>query len=260
MELTNALFEQDGPVAVLTINRPKALNALDAETLRELLRAVREIRRDSAVRCLIITGAGDKAFVAGADIAAMSKMSPVEAREFARLGQRLTTAIEDLHVPVIAAVNGFALGGGMELAMSCDLVLASEKARFGQPEINLGMIPGFGGTQRLPRRIGPHRARELIYGGEMIDAETAREWGIVTKVVASQDLLAEAKALAARLATKAPVALAQCKLAIQQGLQVDLESGLRLEAEAFALGASTDDAREGMRAFLDKRPAKFTGR
>lgn len=161
---------------------------------------------------------------------------------------------------MIAAVNGFALGGGMELAMACDLVVASEKARFGQPEINLGIIPGFGGTQRLARRVGAPRAREMIYGGEMIDAETARQWGIVNRVVKVEELLAEARKLAAALAAKAPVALAQAKLAIQRGLDVDLENGLRLEAEAFAVAFSTEDRTEGMAAFLGKRAAKFSGK
>ena len=161
---------------------------------------------------------------------------------------------------MVAAVNGFALGGGMELAMACDLVVASEKARFGQPEINLGIIPGFGGTQRLARRVGLPRAREMIYGGEMIDAETARQWGLVNRVVTPEALLPEARKLAAALALKAPIAIAQAKLAIGHGLDVDLESGLRLEAEAFAVTFSTEDRTEGMAAFLEKRPAKFGGR
>ncbi len=260
MPYENIRHETEGTVGVLTIDRPKALNALDITTLRECLRCLRDLRRQGAVRALIVTGAGDKAFVAGADIAAMSGMSVVEARDFSRLGQRLTSAIEDLPVPVIAAVNGFALGGGMELAMACDLVLASEEARFGQPEINLGILPGFGGSQRLARRAGPHRAREMIYGGDMIDAETARQWGIVNRIVKPEELLPEARKLAERIAAKAPVALAQAKLAIRHGMDVDLESGLRLEAESFAVAFSSEDAREGMRAFLEKRPAKFGGK
>jgi enoyl-CoA hydratase len=256
----NTRYQADGAVGRLTIDRPKSLNALDAATLKECLRRLRDLRRQGAVRCLVLTGAGEKAFVAGADIAAMSKMSVVEAREFSRLGQRLTSAIEDLPIPVIAAVNGFALGGGMELVMACDLVLASEKARFGQPEINLGILPGFGGSQRLARRAGPHRARDMIYGGEMIDAETARQWGIVNRVVKPEELLPEAQKLAEKLAAKAPVALAQAKLAIRHGADVDLESGLRLEAEAFAVAFSSDDAREGMSAFLEKRQASFKGK
>ena len=256
----NIRFEAADSIGVLTIDRPKSLNALNPETLREILRCLRDVRREGTLRALIVTGAGEKAFVAGADIAEMSKMSVIEAKEMARLGQRVTSALEDLPIPVIAAVNGFALGGGMELVMACDLAIASEKARFGQPEINLGIIPGFGGTQRLARRVGAPRAREMIYGGDMIDAETARQWGLVNRVVKPEDLLTDARKLAATLATKPPVALAQAKLAIQHGLDVDLENGLRLEAEAFAVTFSTEDRTEGMAAFLTKRPAKFTGR
>jgi enoyl-CoA hydratase len=244
----------------MTIDRPKALNALDPATLREILRCLREVRRQPTLRALVVTGAGEKAFVAGADIAAMSVMNVLEAKEMSRLGQRATSAIEDLAQPVVAAVNGFALGGGMELAMACDLVVASERARFGQPEINLGIIPGFGGTQRLARRIGAPRAREMIYGGEMIDAQTAERWGLVNRVVQAEDLLSEARRLAVALASKPAIALAQAKLAIQRGLDLDLENGLRLEAEAFAVTFSSDDRGEGMAAFLAKRPAKFTGR
>jgi enoyl-CoA hydratase len=260
MPEANIRFEAADSIGTLTIDRPKALNALNPDTLREILRCLRDVRRAGEVRALILTGAGEKAFVAGADIAEMSKMTVVQAKEMARLGQRLTSALEDLSIPVIAAVNGFALGGGMELVMACDLAIASEKARFGQPEINLGIIPGFGGTQRLARRVGAPRAREMIYGGDMIDAETARQWGLVNRVVKPEDLLTEARKLAATLATKPPVALAQAKLAIQHGLDIDLENGLRLEAEAFAVTFSTEDRSEGMAAFLTKRTAKFTGR
>jgi enoyl-CoA hydratase len=259
MDYKTIRLECDGAVGLLTVSRPKSLNALDAETLRELLRCVRDIRR-GGLRCLVITGSGEKAFVAGADIAAMSQMTVVEARDFARLGQRLAAALEDLSIPVIAAVNGFALGGGMELAMACDFVVASETARFGQPEINLGIIPGFGGTQRLARRVGAPRAREMIYGGEMIDAETARQWGIVNRVVKADELLPEARKLARQLAAKAPVALEQAKHAINIGLNLDLDSGVRLEAEAFAVAFSTEDRSEGMKAFLDKRQAVFKGK
>ena len=259
MSQGNVRFESQGPVGVLTVDRPKALNALNPETLREMLRALRDVRREHGVRALVLTGAGEKAFVAGADISQMAGMSVIEAKEFSRLGQRLTSAIEDLALPVVAAVNGFALGGGLELALACDWIIASEKARFGQPEINLGIIPGFGGTQRLARRIGAPRAREMIYGGEMIDAATAHEWGIVNRVVPASELLAESKKAAAALAEKPAVALHQAKLAIQRGLDLDLENGLRLEAEAFAVTFSTDDRLEGMKAFLEKRPAKFRG-
>jgi len=260
MPFENIRFEAADAIGILTVDRQKALNALNPQTLREMTRCLRDLRREGQVRALIVTGAGEKAFVAGADIAAMSTMSVIEAKEMSRLGQRVTSALEDLPLPVIAAVNGFALGGGMELVMACDLVVASEKARFGQPEINLGIIPGFGGTQRLARRIGAPRAREMIYGGEMIDAETAHRWGLVNRLVKPEELLSEARKLAAALAAKPPIALAQAKLAIRHGLDVDLENGLRLEAEAFAVTFSTDDRTEGMAAFLAKRPAKFGGR
>jgi enoyl-CoA hydratase len=260
MSYENIRFEAVDGIGTLTVDRQPALNALNPPTLREMLRCLREIRREAALRALILTGAGEKAFIAGADIAAMNKMNVVEAKEMARLGQRLTSALEDLALPVIAAVNGFALGGGMELVMACDLVVASEKARFGQPEINLGIIPGFGGTQRLARTIGAPRARLMIYGGEAIDAETACQWGLVNRVVKPEVLLAEATKLAAMLAAKPKVALAQAKMAIGHGLDLDLENGLRLEAEAFAVTFSTDDRTEGMAAFLGKRPAKFIGK
>ena len=260
MGFENIRFEAADAIGTLTVDRAKALNALNPDTLRELLRCLRDVRRDTALRAIVLTGAGEKAFIAGADIAAMSTMSVIEAKEMARLGQRVTSAIEDLALPVIAAVNGFALGGGLEMVMACDLVVASEKARFGQPEINLGIIPGFGGTQRLARRIGAPRAREMIYGGEMIDAETALRWGLINRVVKPEELMPEARKLATALAGKPAVALAQAKQAIQRGLDIDLENGLRLEAEAFAVTFSTDDRSEGMAAFLAKRKAEFKGR
>ena len=183
MDLKNIIFEK-AAIATLTVNRPTALNALNREVLEEMARVIREVRHDPSVRVLIVTGAGDKAFVAGADIAAMAKMSAVDGLDFSRLGHRVMESFEDLPIPVIAAVNGFALGGGLELALACDLIVASEKARFGQPEINLGLIPGFGGTQRLPHRIGHNKARELIMTGDMFDAKTALELGLVNQVVA----------------------------------------------------------------------------
>src|SRR5580700_2225045 len=208
MDLQNIIFEK-AAIATLTINRPTALNALNREVLEEFARVIREVRHDSSVRVLIVTGAGDKAFVAGADIAAMAKMSAVDGLDFSRLGHRVMESFEDLPIPVIAAVNGFALGGGLELALACDLIVASDKSRFGQPEINLGLIPGFGGTQRLPHRIGQARARELILTGDMIDAKTALEWGLANKVVAAEQLLDEARKLAEKLATKSGFALRQ---------------------------------------------------
>ena len=260
MAYEHVIFERDGGVARLTVNRPKALNALNAATIAELLDCCTTLRRDSALRCVIISGAGDRAFVAGADVAAMAAMSPIEVRAFAQQGQALMRALEALPIPVVAAVNGFALGGGLELALACDIVLASETAKFGQPEINLGIIPGFGGTQRLARRIGLGAARWLIYSGETIDAQEARRLGLVERVVPAAALPAEAAAVAATLASKAPVALQQAKAAINVGVDVGVDDGCRYEAEAFAVAFATADRAEGMRAFLEKRPPAFKGR
>jgi enoyl-CoA hydratase len=256
----NIIFTKEGPVAVLKINRPKSLNALNPETLMEVAACLEEIRKDKEIRCLIITGEGERAFVAGADIAAMVSMSAVEGRSFSQMGQAVLQALEDLPIPVIAAVNGFALGGGTELALACDLVVASDKARFGQPEINLGVIPGFGGTQRLSRRIGLPRARELIYSGDMIDAETAFRYGLVNRVVPAAELMTEARKMAEKLAAKPPLAIQQAKAAINAGINMDLANGCRYENEAFSLTFATEDKAEGMKAFLEKREAHFKGR
>jgi enoyl-CoA hydratase len=253
------LARADG-VATVTLDRPKQLNALDAATLRELARAVREIRRDEAIRAVIVTGAGDKAFSAGADIAAMAAMSPGDGHAYSRLGHDVLARLEALDVPVVAALNGVALGGGLELALACDLIVASEKARLGQPEINLGLIPGFGGSQRLVRRMGQTRAREIIYLGHMIGAEEALRIGLVNRVVAPERLADEARRLAADLASKAPLALAQAKRATAVAADADLETGCRYEAEAFAVTFATEDRVEGLTAFLNKRAAVWKGR
>jgi enoyl-CoA hydratase len=256
----NLLVERDGAVVTVTVNRPKALNALNPATLWELQRCCDELRQDRTARCVLITGAGERAFVAGADIAAMEQMSAIDGRSFALFGQGVMRQLELLPIPVVAAVNGFALGGGLELALACDLILASSTAKFGQPEINLGIIPGFGGTQRLARRIGIAAARLLIYTGDMMDAEEARRLGLVARVLPPADLLSEAKRLAATLAAKAPVALQQAKTAINTGSEIDLDDGCRFEAETFAVTFGTADRAEGMRAFLEKRPPVFKGR
>jgi enoyl-CoA hydratase len=256
----NILFEKDGAVGVLKVNRPKSLNALNPATVREIAACLAEVRQDRSIRCLIITGEGDRAFVAGADIAAMVSMNALEGKAFSVLGLNTLRILEELPIPVIAAVNGFALGGGTELALACDLIIAADKARFGQPEINLGVIPGFGGTQRLARRIGLPRARELIYSGDMIDAETALRYGLANKVVPLVDLMTEAKALAHKLAAKPPVAIQQAKAAINAGIDMDLDNACRFENEAFALTFATEDKVEGMKAFLEKREAKFIGK
>lgn len=256
MQLEDLIFET-GEIALLTINRPKALNALNRQVVENLARVLREVRHDHAIRVLIVTGAGDRAFVAGADIAAMAEMSAIEGLEFSRLGHRVMQTFEDLPIPVIAAVNGFALGGGLELAMACDLIVASEKARFGQPEINLALIPGFGGTQRLPHRIGHARARELIMTGDMIEAKTALEWGLVNKVVAAEQLLTEARNLAAKLAAKSGIALRQAKAALRAASTMEEDAGLRFEQSAFGLAFSSADRIEGTKAFVEKRDPKW---
>ncbi|MGH8014249.1 MAG: enoyl-CoA hydratase-related protein [Candidatus Binataceae bacterium] len=253
--MEDLLFEKE-TVATLNVNRPKALNALNRAVLEQFAAAQAEIRNDPAVRVLIITGVGDRAFVAGADIAAMSDMTALEGLEFSRMGHRVMQGFEELPIPVIAAVNGFALGGGLELALACDLIIASETARFGQPEINLALIPGFGGTQRLPHRIGHNRARELIMTGDMFDARAALEWGLVNKVVAPDALLSEARALGEKLAGKSAVALRNAKAALRAATMEE-DTGLRFEQQAFGLNFATSDRVEGTKAFVEKRPPKW---
>lgn len=260
MAYENIIFEREGAVGILKINRPKSLNALNPATVKEIASCLDEIQQDGSIRCLIVTGEGDRAFVAGADISAMVTMTATEGHAFSALGLGVMRRLETLPIPVIAAVNGFALGGGTELALACDLIIAADKAKFGQPEINLGIIPGFGGTQRLARRIGLPRARELIYSGDMIDAETAFRMGLANKVVPLAELLNEAKALAHKLASKPPIAIHQAKMAINAGIDMDLDNGSRFENEAFALTFATEDKVEGMTAFLEKRTASFKGK
>lgn len=259
LELKETLFEK-GPVSLLTVNRPQALNALNHGVLEEVSRVLHEVRRDPALRVLLVTGAGDRAFVAGADISALSSMSTVEALDFVRLGHHVMRGIEELPVPVIAAVNGFALGGGLELLLACDLVVASEKARFGQPEINLGLIPGFGGTQRLAHRIGHIRARHWIMSGEMIDAATALGAGLVNQVVPASELSVAARKMAEALAAKPALALRQAKAALHAAATMAEEDGLRFEQQVFGVAFASADRIEGTRAFLEKRPPRWLGR
>jgi enoyl-CoA hydratase len=247
------LIFEPGTIATLTVNRPKALNALNRTVVEGMARVLRDVRHDPSVRVLIVTGAGDRAFVAGADIAAMSEMSVADGLEFSRLGHRVMATFEELPIPVIAAVNGFALGGGLELAMACDLIIASEKARFGQPEINLGLIPGFGGTQRLPHRIGHARARELILTGEMFDATTALDWGLVNKVTPFDQLMVETRKLAEKIASKSAFAIRQAKAALRASFTMEEDAGLRYEQSAFGLTFASEDRIEGTRAFVAKR-------
>ncbi len=249
-----------GGVLWITIQRPKALNALNEKVLEELSDAIDAFDGDGKDKVCVLTGVGDKAFVAGADISEMVTKTPLEALEFSRLGQELFLKVEGVAKPVIAAVNGFALGGGCELVLCCDLVFASEKARFGQPEINLGVIPGFGGTQRLPKVIGMLRAKELIYLGEMIDSGRAYEIGLVNGVFPADKLLEEVEVVAGKLAAKPPFALAQAKRVIQKGIPLDLHTGSMLEREAFSLTFAAEDRTEGMQAFLEKRKPSFKGK
>jgi enoyl-CoA hydratase len=254
----NVKLEMDGPIGVITIDRPKALNALNTRTLTELEQVLDAVAIDRTIRAVIITGSGERAFVAGADISEMVNFQPESARRFAALGHRVLEAIEALPFPAIAAVNGFALGGGCELALACDLIYASEKAKLGQPEVNLGVIPGFGGTQRLTRLLGKIRAKEIIFTGEMIDAAKAREIGLVLEVLPPDRLLPHCREVAQRIAEKGPLAVAQAKRVIQYGADADLHSANELERQAFAVLCGTADQKEGMRAFLEKRKPAFT--
>src|SRR4051812_37391600 len=260
MAFENLLLDRDGLVATITINRPKVLNALNAPTLDELRRAVLELKRDDGVRAIVVTGAGDKSFVAGADINELAIQSPVSAREYALAGQHVFDLIENLGKPVIAAVNGFALGGGCELAMACTLRLAADTARLGQPEINLGIIPGYAGTQRLPRLVGKGRALELMLTGTVIGAAEAQRIGLVNRIVPAADLLTEARKLAADLARQSPIAMRYILTAVNKGLEMPFAEGCVYEATLFGLVAATEDMREGTRAFLEKRKPEFTGR
>jgi enoyl-CoA hydratase len=260
MQLQNLLYAVQDGVGLVTVNRPKALNALDSRTIEELSQVVEAARNDAALRALVVTGAGDKAFVAGADISQMAGLTALEARRFADLGHRTLAALEALDVPTIAAVNGFALGGGCELALACDLAYASDKARFGQPEVNLGLIPGFGGTQRLARRVGPMRAMELVLTGDMVDGARAREMGLVLEVLPADKLMEHVLSVARKIAGKGAVCVAQAKRAVLAASDADLATGNQLERQAFAVLFGTEDAREGMRAFLEKRPARFQGK
>jgi len=256
----NLLLERDGAVAVITVNRPKVLNALNAPTLDELREALRAVATDEAVRVVILTGAGEKSFIAGADINELAEQTPVSGREHAMRGQHVLTFIENLGKPVIAAINGFALGGGCELAMACSIRLAADTAKLGQPEINLGIIPGYAGTQRLARLVGRGRALEILLTGDMIGADEAFRLGLVNRVVPAAELMGAARALAARLATKAPVAMRYILDAVNRGLDMPFAEAARFEATLFGLVAATEDMREGTRAFLEKRKAGFTGR
>ncbi len=260
MEFKNLLLETTDGITVLTVNRPQVLNSLNSEVVQELECALYELDLDASVKAVVLTGAGEKAFVAGADIKEMAAISSFEAHDFARRGQRLMLLMRRMRKPVIAAVNGFALGGGLELALACDFIYASEKAKFGFPEVGLGIIPGFGGTQNLPRLIGPNRANELIFSGRIITAAKALEWGIANEVFAPEDLLLKAIGTAREITGKSPLGVAYAKDAIINGLNMTKEDGFRYEASLFGVLFATGDQSEGMGAFLEKRSAQFTGR
>jgi enoyl-CoA hydratase/carnithine racemase len=260
MTFDNLLIERDGAVAILTVNRPRVLNALNTQTLDELRRALRELRLDEAIRAVIVTGAGEKSFIAGADINELAVQSPTSGREHAVAGQHVLDQIERMGKPVIAAINGYALGGGCELAMACTIRIAADTAKLGQPEINLGLIPGYAGTQRLARIAGKGRALELLLSGDQVTAQEAYRLGLVNRVVPAADLMAEAKKLAATLAAKAPVAVHYILEAVNQGLEMPFAQAQIFEATLFGLVASTDDMREGTAAFLEKRTPAFKGK
>ena len=252
------MIEKKEHVCILTINRPDALNALNSTTLTELTEAIDDLERDMSIRVVILTGAG-RAFVAGADIKEMTEMTPVEAKEFSAKGHDLLQKIEKSRLPFLAAVNGHALGGGCELMMACDFAIAAHQAKIGQPEINLGVIPGFGGTQRLPRLVGPARAKELLYTGKIIDAVEAQTLGLVNRVTEGSQLLEETLKIAFVIASKSPLTISWLKQTVNEGMMIDLETACSLEKTIFSLCFSTHDQKEGMKAFLEKRPPVFTG-
>jgi len=257
MSSANLLLEKDGAVAIITFNNPKALNALTVATFEGLETILTELESDNSVRVIIVTGAGEKAFVAGGDIGHLATLDAEGARGFALLAQRVILKIENFSKPVIAAVNGYCLGGGNELAMGCDIRIAAESARFGQPEVKLGIIPGFAGTQRLVRLVGRGAAKEMIFTGEMISANEALRIGLVNRVVPDEQLIDAAKALAAKMCNKSSSAIKFSKEAINNGAEMDFERAARYEADLFGLSFATADCKEGVSAFLEKRPAKF---
>lgn len=258
--LNNLLYEVNGQIAEITINRPQVLNALNNQVLKELLELLNDISRNTDIRVLIITGAGTKAFIAGADIGEMQDYSVFEAKNFSKLGQLVYSTIEKIDQVTIAAVNGFALGGGCELSLACDIRFASENAKFALPEVKLGIIPGFGGTQRLPRIVGKGIAKELIFSGEMINSQEAYRIGLVNKVYAQEELLIKSREYAEKVCNNGPSAVTLAKSAIYNGLNMDLETACNYEAELFSQCFTTEDQKEGIKAFLEKRKPIFKGK
>lgn len=260
MEYKNVLLENEGRIATLTINRPKALNALNLETLLEIKAAIEVVRDDNDVDVLIVTGAGEKAFVAGADITYMLDINAMQGREFGQIGQGVFSLIEGMSKPVIAAINGFTLGGGCELAMACDFRICTEKSLFGQPEVGLGVTPGFGGTQRLPRLVGTGMAKQLLYTGDTINAQEALRIGLVNAVVPAESLMDYVKKIANKIASRGSIAVRFCKDAVNEGMQTDIDRAMTIEADIFGLCFATEDQKEGMTAFVEKRKAEFKGK
>jgi enoyl-CoA hydratase len=260
MEYKNILVSFEGEIGILMINRPKALNALNIETLKEIQAGVKEVLNHLEMRALLISGAGDKAFVAGADILEMKGMNSIEALNFSKLGHLTLKMIQEIDRPVIGVVNGFALGGGMEIALACDFIYASENAKFGLPEVTLGVFPGFGGTQRLPRLVGKAKAKELIFTGKMISAQEAFQMGIVNQIFPQAALMEEAKKAASQIARNGSVGIRLAKAVIDSGFNMDLTEACTLESYAFSLGFTTEDQKEGMTAFVEKRKPSFKGR
>ena len=260
MTYHHILFEAKDGIATITFNRPKVLNALNLELLDEFSCVLDEILADEDIRALILTGAGEKAFVAGADINELADMNPIAAKAFSQKGHRIIRKLQQLPIPVIAAVNGYALGGGSEIALACDFIYASEKAVFGLPEISLGLIPGFGGTQRLPRLVGINMAKEMIFTGSMIPAPDAHRIGLVNRLTSAEKLMEEVQTVAGNIARKGKVSVRAAKQAINQGINADLDTACRIEIDAFAICLASEDAKEGTAAFLEKRKPEFKGR
>jgi enoyl-CoA hydratase len=260
MDYKNILLSFEGEIGILAMNRPKALNTLNIETLRDIQAGIQEVRDHSELKVLIVTGSGEKAFVAGADIAEMKGMNSIEALNFAKLGHLTLKMIQDLDRPVIAAVNGYALGGGTEIALACDFIYASENARFGLPEVTLGIFPGFGGTQRLPRLIGKGKAKELILTGKMITAQEACQMGIVNRVFPQASLVEETKKVALQIAANGAIGVRLAKMVVDAGFNMDLTEACTLESYAFSFGFTTEDQKEGMTAFVEKRKPNFKGK
>ena len=260
MNFENILLEKKNSIAYVTVNRPKVLNALNMATMEELRAAFHDIKNDASIRVVIMTGAGEKAFIAGADIGELAKHDPVSAKAYTHRGQSVLNLIENLGKPVIACINGFALGGGCELAMACTMRLASENAKLGQPEVKLGIMPGYGGSQRLPRLVGKGIAMQHVLTGEMVSAQEAYRIGLVNEVVTAAELIPRAEAIAQKIIANAPLAVQYTMEAVNKGMEMTLAEGLFLEATLFAVCCATEDKKEGTAAFLEKRPAQFKGK